>query len=127
MSKNRTCRFMLGTYEVFKDYATLDDLGLVKWSRFAAFNNLVMELWVADCNQELKQLDGQRNICSQHLKSRRENIHKKLQRICPGVNKSLGALRSSSGNILVDDQAIANELAYYWGEVFSGEISTIVL
>ena len=111
---------MLGNYEVLKDYAEWDNLGFVKWTRFAAFNNLVMELWVADCTQELNQIDGQRDSCPQHNKARKDNIHKKLQRICPGISKSLGALRSSSGQILVDDQDIANELAYYWAGVFSG-------
>ena len=58
-------------------------------------------------------------LTDQTRSNRRRNIHKRLQRVCPGTTCFLGCLQDDAARLVSDEQEMAVLLAGYWGEVFA--------
>ena len=111
---NRNSHRIYETCEQIREFSILDTFGMIRWTQYEPFCNLVMELWVSHYSEQLQTLENKGSGKSAEiLACRRENKHKKLRRVCPGSSSKLGLLRNSTGDILADDQHIADALADY--------------
>ena len=109
----------INTYVSGQQYATYDSTrAVIAWTDRLGFMTAVSQLWVAATHAREARWSVSSSHVSQETEQRRgEHLERRLQRVCPGMTSSLGALQDEHGHVHTDDSGIASALEYHWAHV----------